>query len=83
MSGQGTGPTNEDGYPLDWTLELTDYTVACNSCRHRFIGRRGCDAFPDGNIPLPILRGDETHRIPYPNDRGVQYEPAVVLQRYQ
>ena len=34
-----------------------------------------CKAFPQG-IPPEIGYGDNDHTEPYPNDNGIQYEPA-------
>lgn len=34
---------------------------------------RQCEAFPEG-IPEDIFFGDEDHRLPQPNDNGIQFE---------
>ena len=48
----------------------------CNKCKH--INENGvtCKAFPKG-IPEEILRGDHDHRKPYPNDKGIRFEPIT------
>lgn len=52
----------------------------CFDCRHldraalRGPGPERCRAFPDG-IPTPILLMRHDHRKPWPNDRGIRFEP--------
>ena len=59
------------------------YSTVCLSCAHfraeRFVSSeaRTCEAFPKG-IPSPIWNGQNTHRRPYPGDRGIVYEPLLV-----
>jgi hypothetical protein len=33
-----------------------------------------CDAYPDG-IPPAILSWEHDHRVPFPNDQGILFEP--------
>ena len=44
----------------------------CRTCKHR-TGPMTCEAF-DVTIPMPILKGEFDHKLPYPNDNGIQYE---------
>ena len=47
----------------------------CHLCKHKFAGKPGCKAFPDG-IPYEILTaGDTAHSEPYPGDHGLRFEP--------
>ncbi len=45
----------------------------CIRCKHKFLGRAGCAAFPDG-IPNEFSGGKTEHRQPYPCDNGIQFE---------
>jgi hypothetical protein len=62
---------------------LSPYATVCSGCVHfrssAFVdrGARTCEAFPNG-IPAPIWNGQNTHRRPYPGDRGIVYEPLLV-----
>jgi hypothetical protein len=49
---------------------------SCENCRHRYLNRMNCEAFPRG-IPLFVLSGDVPHTEPIPGDRGIQYEPVT------
>ena len=49
-------------------------TSECGKCAHRHWSGSTCEAFPNG-IPGAILRGEVEHRLPYPGDRGIQFEP--------
>jgi hypothetical protein len=59
---------------------MTQRFIACTTCRHftqgsiKETGRARCDAFPDG-IPLLIIQGLVTHRLPIEGDRGIQWSP--------
>lgn len=48
----------------------------CPLCVHSEQGDNGlvCPAFPDG-IPNDMLTGQVDHRLPYPGDNGVRFEP--------
>ena len=50
-------------------------TSQCVRCAHKFIGKPGCSAFPEG-IPREILSNEHDHREPSPGDHGVQFFPA-------
>jgi hypothetical protein len=58
---------------------MTTKLLQCALCRHLHDRRRGeprtCDAFPDG-IPHTILFGDTDHRLSYPGDHGIHFEPV-------
>lgn len=64
----------DDGYPPNMRIEDLLADVSCNFCRHRFVGRLGCRAFPDGNIPRAILSGEHRHLEPVPGDNGITFE---------
>lgn len=64
---------------------MTTPRIACATCTHlrkkrTQDGDRTCDAFPRG-IPLPIIRGDNQHRSPYPGDNDIQYEPLKGFEK--
>ena len=52
--------------------------LQCLRCKHLSIGRSmTCTAFPDEpGIPHEILKGLD-HRLPYPNDNGIRWEPSA------
>lgn len=63
---------------LDADLRQTHFSPICMWCSRLTdygIGRK-CDAFPDG-IPPEIWEGETDHRVPYPGDRGIQFEARV------
>ena len=53
----------------------------CFDCRHfrRAQAAAGdgyhCAAFPDAEIPTPILLNEPDHRRPYSGDGGIRFEP--------
>ncbi len=52
-------------------------SAQCMNCIHRLDAGDGplaCLAFPDG-IPEAIVTGQVDHSKPYPNDRGIRFEP--------
>jgi hypothetical protein len=70
------------GRTLDKEFEIPDYSPVCTWCRHLELGSRSCAAFRE--IPLPIWKGENDHKSPYPGDGGIQFErvgnvPAQVV----
>ena len=54
------------------------FSAVCVYCRHLRAGEgRTFVAFPkrDG-IPLEIWLGHNDHRLPYPGDHGIQFQPV-------
>lgn len=49
----------------------------CDLCRHRHPGSHppACAAYPD-RIPLEIRLMYVDHRLPYPGDHGIRFEPV-------
>lgn len=47
----------------------------CYSCKHKGdYGMFHCKAFPENEIPVEIILGDNRHTEPYPGDNGIQFE---------
>ncbi len=62
---------------LKYRPDMTTIILSeCINCRHSFVGKAGCAAFPDG-IPMAILDGKIMHRAPYPGDNGIQFESLI------
>lgn len=52
----------------------------CLGCARLVEGTETCEAFPN-RIPDAIWNGHNTHRRPYPGDRGIVYEPLLEASR--
>ena len=48
-------------------------TNQCPKCKHLFIGKLSCDAFPNG-IPTEILSGNFDHTKEFKDDSGIRFE---------
>lgn len=59
---------------------MTQRIIPCAHCVHFDNTRRDgnfCTAFPDKpGIPVEIILGRYTHRLPYPGDHGIQWSPT-------
>lgn len=53
---------------------MTQCLQCITLCKHNEAAGT-CAAFPDG-IPDAIFFGEHDHRLPYPGDRGIRWEPA-------
>jgi hypothetical protein len=58
-------------------MGLTLINRLCDICKHRHHGTHPptCDAFPQ-RIPVDIRLMYADHRLPYPGDNGIHFEPA-------
>lgn len=68
------------GITLDKEFAIPVYSTVCLLCKHYRPDAEGsgrqCAAFPKADsIPLEIWSGDNPHLRPFPNDRGIQFEP--------
>jgi hypothetical protein len=66
-------------------ISTADFDVLCFFCRHYcgfHAGTENCLAFPNG-IPNPIINRKYDHRVPFPHDRGIQFEPYTQLEDLQ
>ena len=53
-----------------------DIAVApCATCARKSPWGPSCAAFPRG-IPVEIRRGEHQHRVPFPGDGGLTYQPS-------
>lgn len=67
---------SEGSIIIDTQFRVPQYSPVCAFCRHvDRSGVRRCTAF-DGEIPLEIWTGENTHRAPFPGDRGITFEWA-------
>lgn len=72
----------EEASPEEMKKYSSDIGPMCSFCKHlRSITpeKITCIAFPD-RVPLRILMGYD-HRAPYQNDRGIQFEPKLGMER--
>jgi len=56
------------------TLLATPICTLCKHFRDVVFPHATCDAYPDG-IPPAILSWEHDHRIPFPGDSGILFEP--------
>ena len=66
-------PNDRSGKFVDDGSGFTWDEAPCDTCRHKHVGARSCDAF--AVIPTAIITGKHDHRTPYPGDHGIQYAP--------
>ena len=62
-------------YLEDSDAFIPAYSKTCTLCEYLHDKGKGrkCVAFPDG-IPLPIWKGENNHKEPYPGDNDIQFE---------
>lgn len=60
---------------LDKDHEIPVFSKVCVYCRHLDLNtrERKCKAFPKG-IPMEIWIGENDHKEPYENDKGIRFE---------
>lgn len=56
------------------TLLATPICTLCKHFRDVVFAHATCDAYPDG-IPPAVLSWEQDHRIPFPGDHGILFEP--------
>jgi len=49
----------------------------CTFCAHRSPDGTACKAFPSG-IPVELLYNEHDHRMEFPGDKGVRYQPIIL-----
>ena len=49
----------------------------CTFCAHRSPDGTACKAFPTG-IPVELLYNEHDHRMEFPGDNGVRYQPIIL-----
>ena len=58
---------------------MTTVFSQCLACIHYRIGvPPRCAAFPDTVIPSAIIFNEHDHRLPFPGDNGVRWEPDTI-----
>jgi len=56
------------------TLFMTPLCALCKHFRGVDFPHATCEAYPEG-IPSAILNWEHDHRVPFPDDRGILFEP--------
>ncbi|MCJ7754171.1 MAG: hypothetical protein MUP13_06380 [Thermoanaerobaculales bacterium] len=49
----------------------------CTFCAHRSPDGSACKAYPSG-IPIELLYNEHDHRMGFPGDNGVRYQPIIL-----
>ncbi len=70
-------------FTIDKDHDRPLFSAQCTNCAHLWLmlrnGKPMCAAFPNG-IPREILESRLDRRNPYPNDKGIRYEPATAAK---